>query len=298
MTMPMKPAFPVLGLWAALAGLCAPPAMAQPPDGTTVILVQRLAAAPKVDGKVEDWGKAAWTRVTVQPADDKVEAKAVGASEVELAAGVTGGVFYLAARWPDAAADTDYRPWKWNGKAYKKTDDRDDMFAVRFHLDGAYDRCMITDKAYRADVWLWSAGRTNLAGLADDFVHLITTDLQDEAAEYKLPGGNTVYIKKQLDAGKAGWANTKAPKELTEPVLPGVMPQPAEGSAADVAARGIWANGRWTVEFERKLDTGHADDVVLAPGGKLSGAVAVFNKSASENKSVSGLLIFDFSAIK
>lgn len=274
-------------------------AMAQPPDGTVTIPVGRLAAAPKVDGDLADWAGAAWTKIKIQAADDKVENKAVGDSEVEFAMGVSGDTVYMAARWPDAQPDAIYRPWKVTANKYKRSEDRDDAFAVRFRLDGEYDRCMITDKTYQVDVWLWSAARSNPVGLAEDYHHLITTKPIEEAAEYKGPGGVTTYIKKSRDEGTPLWENTRAPKEVVEQSLPGIAAlATASGSIADVSAKGQWGDGKWSVEMSRKLDTKQPDDVVFAPGAKVEGAVAVFNHSHSENKSVSGTVVFDLSALK
>ncbi|MEO5373671.1 MAG: ethylbenzene dehydrogenase-related protein [Alphaproteobacteria bacterium] len=287
---------------AAILGtlLAASPALAQPPEGTLAVPVQRLAAAPKVDGDLTDWATAKWTKVKIQPADDKVESKAVGDSEVELAVGVHGDMVYVAARWPDSQADTTYRPWKVVGSKYKRSEDRDDGFAIRFHMDGEYDRCMISEKIYKVDVWTWSAGRTDPLGIADDYHHVISTNPIDESAEYKNPSGSTTYIKKIRDEGTPSWENTKAPKEVGEPTLPGVSTATTpSGSAADVAAKGRWADGKWSLEMARKLDTVHPDeDAVLSGGKAVQGAVAVFNHSHSENKSVSGFLTFDFSAVK
>lgn len=274
-------------------------ALAQPPDGTITIPVRLLAVAPVVDGNVGEWGATAWTRIKIQPADDKVEAKAVGDSEVEMAAGVHGGTFYVAARWPDAQADVTYRPWRVVGGKYKRADDRDDAIAVRFHMDGDYDKCMITDKSYKVDVWLWSAGRSNLAGFADDLYYIISSKSIEDAAEHKTAAGGTVYIKKMRDEGTPGWENSRAPKEVAAPELPGVaLAANPSGSIVDVAAKGRWADGKWLVEMSRKMTTGHDDDVVFAPGAKIIGAIAVFNRSHSENKSVSGTLVFDFSQVK
>lgn len=274
---------------AALAVAAAGPAAATDPQVVTVV---KLPAAPVVDGATAEWPAEAWTKVAVAPADDKVEHKAVGKIEVELAAGVAGDRFFVAARWPDDAADVVYRPWRWTGSAYKRAEDRDDMFALRFHLSGEYDRCMISDKTYGVDVWLWSAGRTNGLGLAEDMAHRITTDLTESAAEYKLPSGATVYITKGRDAGDAPYETVRAGKTLTEEVVSSVKPGTASGSAADVQAKGAWAEGRWQLEMTRKLDTGQPDDAVLAPGRRIEGAIAVFNRSQSENKSVSQTLIF------
>ena len=40
--------------------------------------------------------------------------------------------------------------------------------------------------------------------------------------------------------------------------------QPTE-SRADIKAKGIWQDGFWTIEFQRKLVTGNEDDVQLNP---------------------------------
>ncbi len=283
----MKPAIP---LAAALAALSAPALAGE----ATTVPVAALAAAPAVDGDVADWPQDAWRKIHIEPADDKVEFKAVGAIEVEIAAGVHGGTFYLAARWPDETPDVEHRPWRWNGAAYKRSDERDDMFAARFHMDGQFDTCMITDKAYGVDVWLWSAGRSDLYGQAEDMAHRITTDLTESAAEYKLPGGATVYISKSKDEGKSGWRTVRAGKELTTETVPSVqVVGPATGSLGDVGAKGVWRDGFWHLELARKRDTGHGDDVRLGAGA-VTGQIAVFNRSQSENKSVSGPLVFAF----
>ena len=72
----------------------------------------------------------------------------------------------------------------------------------------------------------------------------------------------------------------------------------AEGSAADVSARATWADGTWRLEMSRALVTGHADDAELPLGGVRVGAIAVFDRNAGEDKSVSGDLHFDFGALR
>ena len=43
--------------------------------------------------------------------------------------------------------------------------------------------------------------------------------------------------------------------QTPEPVLPQFQPVKLEGNAGDVAAKGHWADGRWTIEFRRALIT-------------------------------------------
>lgn len=44
--------------------------------------------------------------------------------------------------------------------------------------------------------------------------------------------------------------------------------QSPTGSRADVKAKGYWNNGRWTIEFARKLNTNNMDDILLEKKGK------------------------------
>jgi hypothetical protein len=60
--------------------------------------------------------------------------------------------------------------------------------------------------------------------------------------------------------------------------MPGYEINPAaEGSIADVRAKGVWRDGRWYLELSRRLDTGHDDDVAIPATGTIEIAVAVFD---------------------
>lgn len=56
-------------------------------------------------------------------------------------------------------------------------------------------------------------------------------------------------------------APAKNERERVQQYLPGTP----LGSAADVGAKGKWADGWWTLEFARRLDTGEADDTTFSP---------------------------------
>lgn len=288
-----------------LLPLAAPAQVAAP----QVIAVQPLAKAPKIDGKLADWGGAGWTRVAIKPAlakserakygmDPEDDHNQTGSLSLELKVGVSGGRVYVALRYPDAAADTEHRTWQWRGDKYAEGKQREDMLALRFHLDGNFDRSMLSRQDYQVDVWQWSAARTNPGGIAEDAFHRMGTALQEDAAEYTPPDGRTIYIKKQRDAGTAPYRMLPRPKENRGEQLPSFEPASAAGSAADVAAKGEWKAGFWHLEFGRALDTGHADDAAFKRGQKILGQIAVFNKGYAEHKSVSEPLLFDFAAIR
>jgi hypothetical protein len=274
-----------------------------------VIAVQNLGSTPKVDGELGEWGSDGWIKIPVKPAlprDERAkyglepsgERNTTGKLEVEMKAGVAGGKLYIAVRYPDDAADAQYKDWVWRDNKYQRDIQLDDMFAVRFHLSGDYDRTMLSTKEYRVDVWLWSAARSNPTGFAEDMNHLITTKMQDSAAEYQVKDGPVIYISKQRDEGAGPYDVVSRPRENKGDKLVSFVAATPSGSGADVAAKGVWKAGHWSLEFARALNTSRADDVVFKPGGKLLGQIAVFNRSAAENKSVSEPLLFDFSAVK
>lgn len=52
----------------------------------------------------------------------------------------------------------------------------------------------------------------------------------------------------------------------------------------DVEGSGTWENGRYTVLMKRKLQTGDADDVQLAPGDELTVGVAIHDDKVKQRK--------------
>lgn len=265
------------------------PGVAEP----QTVRVSKLEVAPTVDGDLTDWPDAGWATIPLKPAVEGDEKNRTGELEAQFQARISGGHIFVAVRWPDSDESVEYRPWRKRGSRYQRSKKRDDMLAVRFHMSGDYDRTMLSERSYVADVWLWSAARSNLAGLADDAMHTISTKPLDKATEFKTPGGRTVYIKKTADAGEPLYRTVKAAKDETRKAAPSTeVTQSASGSRADVTAAGTWLDGHWQLELSRALDTGHPDDVALTPGTALLGQIAVFNQGYSEHKSVSEPLLF------
>lgn len=274
-----------------------------------LIPVPNLGSAPRVDGELAEWGSAGWIRVPVAPALEKADRtrygldpnddrNQTGSLTVQLKAGVFGNRLFVALKYPDSTEDIVSRPWEWRNEKYVEGKQREDMFALRFHTNGDFDRSMLSSKEYRADVWLWSAARTNPSGLAEDMTHLVTTRMIEDAAEYEPTDKKTIYIKKSRDTGNAPYRVLPRPKENKGDKLPSFETSTGSGSAIDVAARGRWKAGHWHLEFARALNTGNVDDAAFKPGQKILGQIAVFNQGYAEHKSVSELLLFDFSAIK
>jgi hypothetical protein len=274
-----------------------------------LVSMASLPEAPTVDGNLAEWGTTGWLKIPIKPAVEPHERAALGLDgedhnatgrmTVQLKATVAQGRLFLAVRWPDNAADTEHKGWQWAGAKYAEGKLREDMLALRFHKQGDYDRSMLASKSYGVDVWLWSAARTNPAGLAEDWQHLISNKPIEDAAEYDVKGVGTVYIKKNRDAGSPIYRNLRAPKEKGVDRLPSFeITDKASGSVADVSAKGSWRAGEWRLEMSRRLDTGNQDDVVFEPGRRLVGQIAIFNRGSGEHKSVSEPLLFDFSTLR
>ena len=273
-----------------------------------VVPVARLASAPAVDGRLTEWSAGGWVEIPIAPTvkrEDRAslglgneDHNAVGEIRVKLQMGVHEGRIYVAVRWPDDAPDTDLDVWQWNGRRYSRLRRYDDMFAMRFALAGDYDRSMLSGKNYETDLWEWSASRSQLAGFAEDFRQVISTRIIENAAEYSVNGVGTVYIKKYRDEGNYPFKTVRPPKEQgAERLIAVELNGAPDGSYADVAAQGTWADGHWQLELSRKLVTGNSDDVAIPAGGTITGQIAVFNHAADENKSVSEPLRFDLSGV-
>lgn len=257
--------------------------------------VAALDFEPQIDGDLSEWRLLEPYLIRITPAIDDDSKNRTGTIEVEFWCGVIGDRLHVAARWPDDAPDTDFRPWEWRNNKYRRSKVRDDMFALRFAMAGEYNRSMIADANYVVDVWVWSAGRSNKIGKASDYKHSISLDLIEDVAEYQTEAGNTVYIDRDKDEGYIGYRSLKPGKDKTVHRVPSIdADQPASGSIADVTAKGVWRNGYWELEMQRLLDTGHADDARLFAGLEILGQIAVFNKIGSKHKSISEPLLFRF----
>jgi hypothetical protein len=153
------------------------------------------------------------------------------------------------------------------------------------------------------DMWMWRSHRGGPIGYVDDtwVMEYRNSDAGKAAftdnwdAEKKQP-------KFMFDAGKSGltalkWDDVKNQRltqkdryylaeEFAAPfdtarawqegdAIPRRLLRKPDGSRADITGRGVWANGRWTVEMARPLDTGAPDDKALRDQRRYTIAFAV-----------------------
>ena len=224
----------------------------------TVIEATAVKFPPIVDGIALDscWAKVPSVKVPILSRDGKTRLDAT------VKACVSGGMLYLLVRYESGAKHTTHRPWHWDKekKVYISGEEREESLSVLFHEN---------DDPEKIDIWTWRADRTDPSGFADD-----------------------MFIERgvlRLDFGRKCWYSGYHGRFAGD-LLPRFMNREPSGSAADVKARGHWV-GEWlTVEFSRKLDTKHSDDIALSKNLKISilrskGAGAA-RKTSSKGKNV------------
>ncbi len=174
----------------------------------------------------------------------------------------------------------------------------------------------------RADIWHWKAARTNPVGRVDDKYLVYATAAANDGGrrgderdkimkrigELSIEAGH--YVK-NIDAAAAQPAfmhnrgkNIADPRflliedavpfdpESDVDTVPGYVIGPHQGSRGDIAGKGVYAKGGWTLELGRALDTGHEDDVVFELSRRYPFGIAVMNNMAGEEHSWSPKVIW------
>ncbi len=202
------------------------------------------------------------------------------------------------------------------GGVLKKSDVRKYLPASRLDEAASWDKPKSADEiaelkaaGHFLDLMQWRAARSNPVGMADDGYVL---DYRLFDAGRKMFSWNvdrkTVTPKYMFDAAKVGIksltvadiGDTSKPHAViketnaapSDPgagwkdgdVLPGrLLTTETEGSAGDNdSVKGVWKDGAWTVEFARKLDTGHPeDDKILKTPGVYTIGLAVHDDNVT-----------------
>lgn len=124
------------------------------------------------------------------------------------------------------------------------------------------------------DMWHWKAVRSNPVGQIDDQYVDDTKDPKKNAnwgrkGDAKTGGGYADNVNKdktgpawmsKTPSGKRYWILPDEKAEFVDSfkpgdVVPGMIAAPFDGSRGDITAKGVWKNGVWTLEIQRKLVT-------------------------------------------
>jgi len=263
-----------------------------PRQAAPELVAAKVAKLPTIDGKADDdaWKTAKELIAKIDEAGEDVQKKSLSVKAVH-----DGDSICILVVWDDPDKSDQHAPFVWKGTAYEADEEKMEDFAtLGFALEGKFDSDMKAGIESKWDVWEWSAARTNPSGFALDRTHIYTKTKPPETIKSKKMTSREqtpIFFAHPVDEGTPCTKKIDAPEKKTGDVIPQYVPQTPTGSAADVQAKGEWANGKWTVEFKRKLNTGHKDDSVFAAGKSVEFAVAVFDKCEKSDHLVSKNLV-------
>lgn len=246
-----------------------------------------LAAPPSLDGKANEWSGVSGIMVKVVPAAQGDTKAYQGEVEVDLKAAVNGDMIYFLAQWPDSTKNDTHKTLTWDKEkdGYVEGKDREDRLALKFDMGGDFTACMLSGEQYKADVWHWKAWRSQGAGLAQDKMHIFSSEKIPKAKMHPAQNGKEIWIARPADKGDELYTSQK-PLDNVGDVIPRYVPNTnVTGSVADVKSAATWADGVWTLELSRKLDTGHDDDLKFEKGKQYNAGAAVFDHTGDDHHS-------------
>ncbi|GAB6040728.1 ethylbenzene dehydrogenase-related protein [Endothiovibrio diazotrophicus] len=224
--------------------------------------VIRADAAVRLDGVADEavWGRLSGVTVNDVRSDIPMTLKAFHDAQR----------IYLLVTFPDPDESRSHKSLVWNPAVggYDIGFDREDSLVLKWNLSPyPVDLTLSGELEYRADVWFWKAFRTDPVGYADDKLQIYTTLRDRKARALTSRKGNLFYLTRSGDAGDSAYVSVLEVENRGERI-PGFTHRTPTGSRADVRAKGGWRDGTWTVELQRRLITGHDDDVPLAVGSE------------------------------
>lgn len=229
-----------------------------PAESAQSLFSSEVEVAPVVDGSSNDDAWKSARAVTVKDVTTGLD--------VTLKSVYAGDMIFFLVSFPDAQEDRLHKPWVWDKELniYKLGLQREDTFTFKWNMtSGVEDITNFSDQDYTADVWYWKACRTDPAGHADDKMHILAPSPGKKAKELVSNSGKRRYLMRLGDAGSAA-QKKRILIDYQGDVQNQYESAVPDGSRADVKAKGAWNDGRWTMEFGRKLDTGHTDDIQFA----------------------------------
>ena len=220
-----------------------------------VVNSYKTSQSPLVDGlETEDVWKNLEAVKTFDP---------IAQVEIQIKSVYDDSTIFFLVSFPDKEESRLHRSWIWNKEKemYEEGPAREDVFVFKWKLnDRTQDLSVFSDETYEADIWYWKAGRSDPQGFADDKIQRLFIYPMKNSYEITSKSGKKMYIQRQGDSGKSTYKTQIYIDYEGDMVHRYILRQP-ESSRADVKAKGVWKDGRWTIEFARALVTGNGDDV-------------------------------------
>ena len=202
---------------------------------------------------------------------------------IEIMSCHDGENVYFKVRSFDLSRSDTHKTWVWNeGEGiYIQGDDREDCLVLKWKTSGgnmSYHHEVA--EPHTADVWFWKARRTNPAGYFDDKHQVVSQTASEDVFAYPSDKYGTLYITRKGDSGRSAYEE-KFFFENKGPAVHKFYPREPQGSRADIKGKGKWENNYWTIEFSRKLDTGHADDIVISKDKECEFGICLYEMAAT-----------------
>lgn len=257
------------------------------------VSVNKLSTAPVLDGSDSDWQGISETVIPLKKSGTNVT---VAIPSVSIKSGIIGDEIYIFMQWDDATKDDQHKPFIWNSaqNKYVAGEQREDRLALQFEMDGDYTVNWLSGNSFEADTWHWKAARSNPIGLVHDKRTIIGTAPVKKAYKATTENGATIYIQRPGDKGDKLYTTKRYSTKEKDMMPKYILATDPKGSVADVHCKGIWKDGKWSLEIKRKLNTGHPDDIVFTEGKTVKAGLAVFDHSGDDNHVISDTFNFQF----
>jgi hypothetical protein len=245
-----------IGLMLLMFVIAVPPAS----FSAQTVVASKAFERPIIDGSGDD---PSWKKAQAVITHDKLSN-----IDVALKAVYTDNEIFFLVTFPDPNESRIHKAWVWdeNQKMYRIGPDREDCFVFKWNMElKPKDLSVYADVPYVADIWFWKACRTDPAGFADDKIQRLSLSKLPRSIRMPDKSGKMLYLQRIGDQGTPAYKNTLY-IEYNGDTLPNFKTQNPKGSRADIRAKGSWSNGKWTIEFGRKLNSGHEDDIQFSPG--------------------------------
>ncbi|MCU7921589.1 MAG: hypothetical protein KZQ88_02700 [Candidatus Thiodiazotropha sp. (ex Dulcina madagascariensis)] len=227
-----------------------------------------ISQPPLIDGHADD---PAWSE-----AQPLVTRDTLAGIDIELRALYDDENIYLLAVFADPTENREHKPLLWNPNTgfYDKGIQREDTLVLKWAISPREtDLSLSAVTPYKADIWYWKSVRTDPVGHADDKFQLYSAQKLPRSLPLLTKNGSRFYLIRRGDSGKPAYRNRIQAAFAGERIAAYDIDQP-EGSRGDIRAKGSWQKGFWRVEFARKLDTGHADDIIFLSGERYQFGVS------------------------
>ena len=190
---------------------------------------------------------------------------------------------YFLVKFFDLSQSDTQKTWIWDKteNIYVQGNDREDCLVLKWKINGG-NMSFHPDKAepHTADIWFWKARRTNPSGYFDDKIQVISQEESEKAFAFPSDKFGTLYLSRSGDEGKSAYED-KMFFENIGPAVHKFYPVVPLGSRADIKGKGQWNDNSWTIEFTRKLNTAHKDDIAISKDKECQFSIALYEMAAT-----------------